>query len=486
MLLIMNIDFTAMNLALPAIAQTFNARLNDMQWVIVSFALATAIFMVTTGYFSNIIGKKIILLTGILLFTLFSFTAGMSFSESFLIFNRFMQGLGVALSFPIINLIVFEIFPVNKRGYALGILTAVVGIGQAIGPSIGGIIIHLFSWRWIFFINIPIGILSFVLLLYLYNETNVKKASFKNFDLFGNILLALGLLFIFLALNELNTFKTVYLIILIFLGIFSLSGFFVLEAKKEHPLIENKVFCNFSYVNINIIRMCMQFVFMTILFLMGFYLRNILGYSYLFSGYILLYLTVSFGVISPIGGKLVDLTGAKLSTSLSMLLFMFSFGLFSYNAFYSNIYLLAIALLLSGLGIGINFISTTHEVLHIYPNDSIAAGIFFTNSVIGSSLGVSFSGFLLNHISVNRLNFLLQKNEIILSSKSYKILAKTVSGIRPISDLKTIFSENLSNEIIQLAKSSFSYAFFQIMFLCLLISLIGFILTFFMKKNVRT
>lgn len=165
MLLIISLDLTIVNLALPAIAHAFNAEMSTLEWVINAYVVIFAMLLVIGGKLGDIFGHRQIFSIGLGIFTIASLLGGLSPNTSILITSRVLQGVGAALAFPAATIINFAIFPKEQKAIVLGLMAAIAGAGQALGPTIGGIILKFLSWRWVFFVNIPIGVIAIVLLM---------------------------------------------------------------------------------------------------------------------------------------------------------------------------------------------------------------------------------------------------------------------------------------------------------------------------------
>ena len=151
MMMTLNLDLTAVNLALAPIAKDLHMNMGEVQWIINGFMIASAMFIAVSGRFGDLFGHRYIFMVGAGIFLIASVGAGVAYSGWSIIVWRIVQGIGVAICFPMMYAIIFQVFSLEQRGLATGILTASMGLSQAIGPLFGGFLIHVLSWRWIFF-----------------------------------------------------------------------------------------------------------------------------------------------------------------------------------------------------------------------------------------------------------------------------------------------------------------------------------------------
>jgi MFS family permease len=185
------LDITIVNVALPDIEQSFGASLSDLQWVISAYALTLAAFLLTAGSLADFYGRRLLFAAGIVIFTVGSLFCGLATGSLFLEISRGAQGVGGAIMFATSLALLAQAFQGRDRGVALGIFGAITGIGVAIGPVLGGAITTGLSWRWIFYVNIPIGIVALLITMLRVDESRNPKA--KRPDWVGFVIFSAGL-----------------------------------------------------------------------------------------------------------------------------------------------------------------------------------------------------------------------------------------------------------------------------------------------------
>ena len=228
----------------PHLSHQLNTNFQIIQWVVLAYMLTQAILLVIMGRLADIHGKKRIYQAGMLIFTLSSALCGIAPSVEFLIFSRIIQAIGAAMTAGLGMAIVTENFPNEERGRALGIMGTIVTIGIVFGPAIGGLILSSFSWRWIFFVNLPIGLFGYFMVRA--NVPHSSNPSEQKFDFLGATLLLVTLLslLIGLTLGQTRGFGNLPVLSLIALSLIGLFAFIITEQKVTSPMIDLSLFTN--------------------------------------------------------------------------------------------------------------------------------------------------------------------------------------------------------------------------------------------------
>src|SRR6266700_887922 len=231
------LDGSIVNIGLPSIANTFHVGVSGAtEWIIIGYLMVIAAVLLTFGRLADMLGRKPIFMAGLIIFVLGSVLCGFAPSLPMLILARLFQGLGGALIFSVNLAMITSTFPNNKRGLALGLNAVVVSLGVAAGPTIGGIITQYLTWRWIFFVNVPITLIVLLAALYFYKEQRPQHAHLEQFDPIGAVMLAIGLAAFMLGISfgqEWGWFSYATLASLI-AGIVVLTASVYVEAHIEH------------------------------------------------------------------------------------------------------------------------------------------------------------------------------------------------------------------------------------------------------------
>jgi DHA2 family multidrug resistance protein len=465
-IVMVDIDITAVNLAISTIDKDLHLGLSTAQWVIDGYMISAGALMAFGGRLSDAVGCKRMFLFGLCLFIISSLLVGLANSASVLIFGRILQGASVAFTFPISMVMVRVVFPVEQQGFAVGLIMAIAGFAQALGPTFGGFMIEYFNWRYIFLINIPLSIISIIATYLAVPEDKQEKITIpKNFSLVS--LFVMGLLMFMTAINELPHWGvTSSLFAVLLIGGMLVVGIFIyIEFRVSEPILDLRLLLQRDFALLNIVKIIINFIYFSLLFILSLFLQNIIGYSALYAGYLLLFLTLAYGILSVPAGKLVDKIGIVIPLSVGMGLLAMSTFMFAMLYFYYSLYLVIIALLLAGISIGLTIPASGTAVIFSVAREKLgsAMGIFFTTGFIAGSLGVGISGLLLNVLSKYKLNTLLIQDNITLSNIQLNQLQLWASGISHI-------------ELAQfqgLISHSFLFSFSIIMFIYTLLAIIA-------------
>jgi len=481
----LNFDVTAVNLAIPKIAVDFHANLANMQWVINSFVLLSAMFQILGGRIGDTYGHRKIFVIGTIIFVIASMVAGVATTEWLLILARAGQGLALGLAYPMSIALTYNAFPREQHGVAMGFIMGTMGVWLGIGPTLGGIIIHYIGWRWIFYVNLPIGILTVVLTYIFCYPPKIPKQR-ESLDYLGASLLILGLLGIVFALNqsqEWGFYSTPFIVIMI-AGLLCFVILYYLSKRKIHPIMDFELFKQRNFLLNNIIRIFAQLVFIPVLFFIPIYLQNILGHTPLVSGLFMLYLTVIIGLLSPFAGKFVDRVGFRIPNAISMLAFFIGCLLIYEVTPADTLMLLASGLIFVGVGTGISFVSTTAGALSPISTEKmgLATGILMTVVWVSCAIGISLMGAILALSSKAELLGNLAQKGILLPRVQMNELIRIAQGISPLASLKTLINPSLLPELTRITLSSFMHGFHLGFLVLMFLSILGLILCFLLKK----
>ena len=478
--LVQSIDSTAVNLAVPVIATEFFASLTGMQWVINAFFILPAVVQIIGGRLGDSYGHKKIFLLNLFLLIISSLGAGISENENSLIIFRALQGISIGIASPLTFVLICEAFSKEQQAFAISFFVATFGIGQALGAPLGGLFVHTIGWRWIFYINIPIGIICYILTK-LYSPS--KPAHKKPLCWTSATLLLLALLAITFSLNQVQNwgFVSVPFISIFSLGLFCIFFLYQYEKKQSHPLVEFSLFLHRNFSLNSALRVILQIIFLGLLFFIPLYLQNISGISALFTGLLILIMTFTMSIISPPVGKWVNLKGSKLPNIFSMGFFLVGSIVFLFLQPQPNFGILIAGLLCLGTATAIGFISTTHGALADASKEKMgaASGLFFTISWLSCAIGVSITGTIIGY-QANRIA-LPQLQSLHLSSYQIEQALHASKGLTPVLSLKEKmpFFENLQ----EICSSTFIQAIQMNVWIFLCLSATGLLLSFFLKHE---
>ena len=391
------LDGSIVNIGLPSIANTFHTGISgSTEWIIIGYLVVIASVLLTFGRLADMIGRKPIFLTGLVVFILGSALSGLAPSLLLLILARLFQGVGAALIFSVNVAMITSTFSSRERGLALGLNMLVVSLGVAAGPTIGGIITQYLTWRWIFYVNLPICLLLLIASLYFYKEQHPQHVAHESFDPLGAILLAIGLAALTLGLSFGQEWGwlsegtlAAFGISLVMLGV----GVYV-EAHVEHPILNLGLLTNrvFAFSNISFM-LCMMALF-TPGFILPFYFEQLRGFSIIQTGLMMTPLPLTLAVIAPLSGILADRLGSRWLAPTGMAIACFGLFLLSQLNGQSTSWDIIWRLVVIGIGQGLFQSPNTRTMMGAAPRKAQgeASGLLATGRVIGQSMGVALAG----------------------------------------------------------------------------------------------
>lgn len=297
------------NVALPKLASIFGVPTTTIQWVSTGFMLASAVVIPMSGFLVGRFGSKRILLMSVIGFTVGSLLCGLSWNDSSLIAFRIFQGLAGGFIMPVGMAVMYSIVPRDQIGSAMGVWGVAAMVAPALGPTLGGYIVEYFSWRLLFFVNIPVGILAAVLCFTLLKESPTNKN--LKFDIPGAILsiLFFGSLLLALSKGQTEGWGSLYIVSLFYVAGVSLALLLWVELTVDVPLLKLKLFTNTRFSSSTLIAGLLMMAMMGGTYLMPIYLQNVLGMTALASGILLLPQSIAMAVMMPMSGKLTQKLG---------------------------------------------------------------------------------------------------------------------------------------------------------------------------------
>jgi EmrB/QacA subfamily drug resistance transporter len=387
------LDIAIVNVALPSIQVDLGFSEENLQWVISAYALVFGGFLLLGGRAADLLGRRRLFLAGLVLFTLASLFAGLAWSEASLISARALQGLGAAVITPAALSILSTTFVEGReRNIALGVWGAVGGFGAAAGVLMGGILTDALSWEWIFFVNVPIGVLAFALAPVLLKES--RDASVKSFDALGAVAVTAGLSSFVYAITQAGQQGWLAGRTLAFFAasVILLVGFLVWERRHPEPLMRLSIFRIKTVAGANVAGFIVSTAMFAMFLMLTLYMQQVLGYSAMKTG--VAYLAVAGTAIftSALAAQLVTRIGVKpvLVTGMAAL----TAGLVYFTQVsVGGSYLgdLLPGFLLIAVGIGFAFVPISIAALAgIQPAEAgLASGLINTSQQIGGALGIA-------------------------------------------------------------------------------------------------
>jgi len=414
-----NLDLTIVVIGLPTILQQLHATIYHGIWIITGYTLMMTILLVLLGRLADLYGRVRLYNLGFAIFTVGSLFCALSRNGAELIAFRFLQGAGAALLYANSGAIITDAFPADELGMGLGINVMAVNLGAIAGYTLGGVMITYFGWRSIFLLNIPIGVFGTI-----WGYLNLKEISRKpvgqKFDFTGALLYCIGLATILLALTIGNPLSIRNLIILGCGVAFFIAVIFV-ELRQKFPTLDLALFKIRQFALGNIAGFLNAIAFSCGPFLRSLYLQLILGYSAAKTGLLLIPMEIIIFAISPFSGKLSDKIGARVLSSIGLLLnaaALFWFATLNKSSSYSAV---LVSLLLFGCGMALFFPPNSSAVMgSVAPEKrGVANGIRMTLNQTGNVFSVPFSLLLMTLVMpYSKLSQIVGSSQLLSSNES--------------------------------------------------------------------
>ncbi len=346
------LDNTIVNVALPSLQKSLHLKVSELEWVVTGYALTFGALMLTGGKLADLYGRRRIFVVGLVIFTGSSLACGLAGSANLLIAARVVQGLGAALMNPSTLSIITVTFPPRQRGTAIGIWAGVSALALAIGPLAGGVITERINWNWIFFINVPVGVIAIVAAFAFITESRDTSKEQRP-DIPGLVTSTLGLFALTYGLIEANSYgwgSTRILVPPSPIAAISLVAFVLFELHQRLPMLDLSLFKNKTFSGANTVMLLVGLAMFGVFFFVSLFVQQILGYSPTQAGAAFLPWTILIVLLAPQAGRLSDRVGARWLVTSGMTILAGSLFLFSRMSGTETFWGLLPAMILGGIG----------------------------------------------------------------------------------------------------------------------------------------
>jgi EmrB/QacA subfamily drug resistance transporter len=436
-------DFTALNVALPAIEEDFDVDVGTVQWTVNAYILVFGIGIVTGGRLADMFGRREIFFVGAGIFAGFSLLGGLAQNAEQLIAMRVGMGLGGALMWPAVLGMTFAALPAERAGFAGGLVLGIAGLGNAVGPLLGGVFTDELSWRWIFFINVPVAAFAIAVIAAKVHQPRPEAAE-RRIDYAGIVAVSLGLVSLLLALDQSVDWgwgdpRVIAMLVFAAVG---LSAFGLIERRVgEAALIPPDVIANRRFAAACMTVLALSAVFFVVVLYVPQLMEKVLGWSALKAGAGMLPMLATFGAVSFLAGRLYERIGGRpviLAGTVCLAAGPLVLSFFGTDSGYAA---LVPGLALTGLGAGLFYptITTAAVTLLDESRSSLAGGITYMFQIAGGAIGLGLTTMILTTSSEDRV--VSDAAEVGLrmsedqSAVIHGVLAGTESGQQAFAEL---------------------------------------------------
>ena len=408
-------DTSVVNVALPHVQGSLSAGVDEVTWVLTSYLVSNAIVIPITGWLASVFGRRRYLVFSIVVFTLSSLLCGAAQSLEVLVIARIFQGLGGGGLQPLSQAILLEAFPVAEHGMAMAVFGMGVVLAPILGPVVGGWITDNWSWRWVFYINLPAGILAIALALLLIHDPPYIRKARPRVDKWGLLLIAVGLGCLQIVLDKgerEDWWQSNFIVMLSLIAVASLVAFVIVEWRGDHPVVNLKVFRDRTFAAGNGIMFIGFFCLFGGIILLPLYAQNLMHYTAYYAGLVIGPGGLASLFIMPIAGLLMKY-GVSSRRLLTIGVATMAYSLYLMSGFNLQADFAAISWprIVQGFGMGLFFVPLAASTYVNIPREEMgnASGIFNLLRNLGGSFGVATAATLLSQRSQFHQNFLVER-----------------------------------------------------------------------------
>ncbi len=392
------LDSSIVNVALPKIMATFGARVDQIEWVVTGYMIAFAISMPATIWLREVFGLKKVFVASLILFCFGSALCGLAWDNDSLVAFRVVQAIGGGAMMPTGLTLATEAFPPQERGMAMGVWSIGAMVAPAIGPFLGGYLVDEVSWRSIFYINLPVGGAATLAALWVLAASAVVRPV-RRFDIIGfsSFSIFLAVLLVALAQGQREGWHSDYILVCFALSTFGLAVFVVSGFLVENPVLELRLFANFTFMMANIVNFVRAVSIFGSMFLLPLFLQNLLDYTALRTGVILAPTAISVAMVSPFSGMLSDRIGPRIPLFAGTVLLFLSFYMYKDLSLNSDYWFMFWPQVVRGAGLGLINAPLMSSALNSVRREqtSLASSFLTVIMQVGGAFGVAVMGVVL-------------------------------------------------------------------------------------------
>jgi len=395
-ILMVTIDYSIVNISLPTLVRELKTTFAAVQWVVLSYVLIITSLMLGVARLGDMYGKKLLYAGGVAVFTTGSLLCGLSDSIGWLIGARAFQGLGGVLMQSLGMAIITQLFPAEERGRALGVVGGIVSVGLALGPALGGMIIGAWGWRWIFWVNVPLGALAWVLVARFVPSAEPSDRGAR-FDWAGALLLcaALTSYALGMTLGQRLGFSRPLVLWLLAAAAAGVAAFIIVQGRVAAPTMNLSLFRDRLF-GMNLSMGFLVFITLGTTVVLPFFMDLVMGLSTVEMGFLMMVLPIAMGVVSIWAGWLTDRHGPRVISILGLIVMALGCAVMTTIHRDVSVWGLALRLLPIGLGMGLFQSPNNTAIMSSAPPQhlGVASGLLALSRTLGNSTGVPLAGAL--------------------------------------------------------------------------------------------
>lgn len=481
------IDFTIVNTILPGIQRDLHATVDELQWVMNAFFLMLTVFMVTMGRLGDIYGRRLVLYIGVIVFALASFLAGTAGDAQFLIACRFLQGLAGAVTVTCGAALATHHFPESERGRALGVFMSITGFGLAIGPVLGGLFLSALSWRWAFYVNVPVVIVGFLVAWRTVEET--ERRAGERIDWWGLACLTPGMICLVTAIMKGNNWgwAAPATVAILAAGVVCLVAFALVERRAAYPIIDFKLFRHPQFLASTVVALTLGGFIAVGSFMAPLYLQTVRNEIPYIAGLMLLPISGLVVVVPPVIGRLADRRGPMpfLVAGQAFLALAALVQIFFEPA--SPVPMVLIGLALFGFGWGLQQATSAQAATAALPSEAagLAIGVLYSIWNFGSSVGLAVGGLVFEELDARALAAGLARENIVLTVGEQGIVRSVLSDPSQAQQALGTLAPGLEARIVPIFKDSFMAGYSGAMWYLVVTCAVGAILVPLIARAAR-
>jgi EmrB/QacA subfamily drug resistance transporter len=484
--IILTIDFFGVSVALPSIGRELGGSTSSLAWVINAFMLGLAGVLVVGGRLGDLVGRRKMLLAGVVLFLGGSIVCGIAQSEAVLIAGRALQGVAAAFTYSNSLSIVSNAFSADQRGIGIGLWIGIGAVGSAIGPFVGGLLTEELSWRWLFYVNVPFGAAAVAMTLLVVQESRDEGAP-PSIDWIGCLLAITGCVLLVMGLEFTARLGWDSSLVWAVLGgaVVVLIGFVIAETRVKNPLIQFGLFASRDFIGSALVGVLINFTLGALMLFLTLYLQHVGDLSPLKTGFVFLAFSLVLAGMSTATGYIGAAWGARQAIALGMALNCASFAILVFGGTAVAVVLVVLALVLGGAGQALAYNTSTAVAMGTVPSDKAgaASGVIGSIRILAVAVGVAVTTAVFKAVETNRLAALIGEAGGTATAADIREATAVVSGSDALAAALAKMSPAAAQHITVIVDQAFVSGFGVVMTICAGLSAAGIVAAFLIRRS---